>query len=74
MTSIDDQDLYYFSDHLLLLQVVPTKSSNLQSTPSNNIEAKYPNENSAVDSKQPKDMTYQFFEELIKQQEESNNR
>ena len=73
MTSIDDQDLYYFSDHLLLLQVVPTKSSNLQSTPSNNIEAKYPNENLAGDSK-PKDMTYQFFEELIKQQEESNNR
>ena len=73
MTSIDDQDLYYFSDHLLLLQVVPTKSSNLQSTPSNNIEVKYPNENLAVDSK-PKDMTYQFFEELIKQQEESNNR
>ena len=57
----------------MYLQVVPTKSSNLQSTPSNNIEAKYPNENSAVDSK-PKDMTYQFFEELIKQQEESNNR
>ena len=56
----------------IYLQVVPTKPSNVQSTPSN-IDAKYPNEDFAVDSK-AKDMTYQFFEELLKQQEESNNR
>ena len=56
------------------LQVVPTKPSNLQvqSMPSN-IDSKYPNEDLPVDSK-AKDMTYQFFEELLKQQEESNNR